>query len=49
MTIGGKGTADPIDKGLPFLRGVKKYKGYFIRALEREKWTFSVWQYDNII
>jgi len=24
MTIGGKGTADPIDKGLPFLRGVNK-------------------------
>ena len=31
-----KGTADPIDKGLPFLRGVKKYKEYFIRAGEME-------------
>ena len=41
-----KGTADPIDKGLPFLRGVKKYKEYFIR---KKKWTFPVGQYDNII
>jgi len=44
MTIGGKGTADPIDKGLPFLRGVKKYKEYFIRAGEMEftRWAIMI-------